>query len=61
MLNNQLKWKAALALGIIYLAIIFNLMWLWAAFLLVRTLQDIKGEITHLLEPVTKKDNPVLF
>ena len=60
-MNKSLKWKALIGLCVVYTAVIFNLFWLWGVLLLVWVVQDIKGGVTHLLEPVAKVENPVLF
>lgn len=60
-MNGKYKLKAIFGLCLIFIALTFNLLWLWGVLFLLMFIQAvIKGE-THLLEHITRQQNPVLF
>ena len=58
---KHLKWRPALALALMILAFWFEWNWAWAVLFAVWVIPDIRSGTTHLLEPVSKKESPVLY
>lgn len=56
-----LKNRSLIALISIYVAIIFNYLWIFGILLLVWVVQDISTKQTYLLEIVLKEDKPFLY
>ncbi len=59
--KTRVKWRTLLALLLIYIAVIFNLQWVWGVLFLIWVLPDIYSGITFFVEPIVKNENPVLF
>jgi len=56
-----MKWRAILGLLIVYIAILFNLEWIWGIFFIYWIIPDLLLKQTHFIEVITKKNNPVLY
>jgi len=56
-----MKWRAILGLLIVYIAILFNLEWIWGIFFIFWIIPDLLLKQTHFIEVITKKNNPVLY
>ena len=55
------KWRALLALVLIYIAVLFDLQWVWGLLFLSWLIPDIiSGEI-HLVEQVRRDRNPIVY
>lgn len=59
--NNPIKWRSILGLTLIYVAVFFDLQWVWGILFLIWVIPDIISGVTYFLEPVHKKDNPILY
>jgi predicted transcriptional regulator YdeE len=55
------KWRSILALALIILAILFQFYWIWALLFVLWVIPDLKSKTTYLMEPVSRKENPVLY
>lgn len=55
------KWRTILGLILVYAAVFMNWQWLWGILFLVWVIPDIISGFTYFLEPVSKKENPILF
>lgn len=62
-MSNQkpFKWRSILGLILIYLAMWFNWQWAWGILFLFWVIPDLNSGVTHFLEPIEKKENPILF
>ena len=56
-----LKWKTIVALIIVYCAVIFGWYWVWGLLFIMWTLPALYSGQTHLVEPINRSENPVLF
>lgn len=61
MKTAQLKWRTIIGLIIILIAIVFNWNWMWGILFLLWVIPDIKNGYTFFIEPINKKDHPLLF
>jgi len=55
------KWPTVLALVIIYIAVIFGWNWVWGILFLIWTVPSLYSGEIHLVQSITKKENPILF
>ncbi len=59
--KGKMKWKAILGIILILSSFITGWNWIWGFFFLFWVVLDIRSEVTHLLEPISKKENPLLY
>jgi len=55
------KWRSILGLIFIYLAVWFNWQWAWGVLFLLWVVPDLLSGVTYFMEPISKKENPILF
>lgn len=57
------RWpvKTALALIVLWGAVLFDATWLWGLLFLVWTVPALRSGTTYLVEPVTRRNHPVFF
>ncbi|PZW42609.1 hypothetical protein LX95_00925 [Mesonia algae] len=55
------KWRTILALVLMYVAMIMNWSWAWGILFLLWVIPDINTGITYFIEPIEKKENPLLY
>lgn len=55
------KWKALSGLGLIAIGLVMDWYWIWGILFLVWAINDVRSRRTHLLEDVTRAENPVLY
>ncbi len=55
------KWRTILALLLMYVAIIMSWEWAWVILFLFWVIPDLFSGITYFIEPISKKENPVLY
>ncbi|CAM1362838.1 VOC family protein [Tenacibaculum xiamenense] len=60
-LKKRIKWKALLGIALIVISFITGWLWIWGFFFLLWVIYDVRSGITHLLEPISKKESPFLF
>lgn len=58
---KNIKWRALLGLILIYVAIFMNWNWIWGILFFIWVIPDLFTGVTHFMEPVEKKENPVLY
>jgi len=63
---NRSLWRffkplTILALGIVYMAVVFNIEWMWGLLFLLWLSKDIRSGQTYLVEPVYRATNPILY
>lgn len=59
--NKTIKWKSILGLSLIGLGIINNWFWIWGIFFAVWVISDLRSGSTYMLEPVSRRENPLLY
>lgn len=59
--QSSLRWKAMLALVIIWNAILMNASWFWGALMIPWIARDLKSGSTHLYELVTRQKHPFQY
>ena len=59
--QTNLKWRTILGLIFMYIAIWFNWQWAWGILFLLWVIPDIFSGITYFMEPVEKKESPILY
>ena len=55
------KWRTILGLIFMYIAIWFNWQWAWGILFLLWVIPDLITGVTYFMEPVEKKENPILY
>lgn len=55
------KWRSILGLVFIYLAMWFNWEWAWGVLFLLWVIPDMITGVTYFMEPIDKRDNPILY
>lgn len=58
---QTMKWRSILGLVFIYLAMWFNWQWAWGILFLLWVIPDMLTGVTYFMEPIEKKENPVLY
>lgn len=58
---SRFKPLTFLALIIVYLAVLFDLTWMWGVIFIMWLSPDICSDNTHLVEPISRSENPVWY
>ena len=58
---GKTKWRTIIGLLIIYGAAIFNWQWIWGIFSLYWIIPDIFTGVTYFIEPISRREHPVLY
>ena len=59
--TGKTKWRALIGLLIIYMAVVLNWQWIWGVFTLYWIIPDFFTEVTYFIEPVYRKNNPIVY
>ena len=59
--STSIKWRTILGLVFIYIAMWFNWQWAWGILFLLWVIPDLMTGVTYFMEPVEKKENPILY
>ena len=59
--SNGIRWKVILGLALIVLSIFSGWHWLWGLFFGIWVFLDLRSGHTHLMEPISKKTDPILY
>ncbi len=59
--KKPLQWKAILGLILVVISLITRWHWIWGIFFALWVISDLRSGNTHLLEPVSRSTNPLLF
>ena len=54
-------WKAGLGLVAVWIAVIYDLWWVWGLLFLFWLLPDLRRQETHFMERLTARDQPILY
>ncbi|WP_292945376.1 hypothetical protein [Olleya sp. UBA1516] len=60
-MKKTIKWRTIIALILMYIAMLMNLTWAWGILFLLWVVPDIRTGITYFIEPVEKKESPLLY
>jgi hypothetical protein len=58
---SNIKWRTIIALILMYIAMFMNWEWAWGVLFLFWVIPDIFSGITYFIEPIDKKQNPILY
>ncbi|BDS15306.1 GyrI-like domain-containing protein [Aureispira anguillae] len=58
---KKIKWRSILALLLIITIIYFNWTWGWSIVFLLWLIPDLLTGVTFLMEPIERKENPILY
>ncbi|NEO52132.1 MAG: hypothetical protein F6K54_02950 [Okeania sp. SIO3B5] len=58
---NKIKWRTILGLILVWVGTILNWEWMWGILFLIWVISDFFTGVTYFIEPITKKDNPLLY
>mgnify|MGYP006000490813 CR=1 FL=1 len=58
---KSIKWRTIIALILMYIAILMNWEWAWGILFLFWVIPDIFSGITYFIEPISKKENTILY
>lgn len=58
---RRFKPWTLLALIIVYIAVVFNLTWVWGLLFLMWVVPDLRSGQTHLMEPISRAKNPIWY
>lgn len=57
----RFKWMTVTALAILWVAVVFEVNWVWGVLFIMWTVPALSSGETYLVEPITRRDRPVLF
>ena len=60
-MKKTVKWRTISALILMYIAILMSWEWAWGILFLFWVIPDIFSGITYFIEPISKKDDPILY
>lgn len=60
-MKKTIKWRTIIALVLMYIAMIMNWTWAWGVLFLLWVIPDILTGTTYFIEPIEKKENPILY
>lgn len=58
---NKIKWRTIFGLILVWVATILNWQWIWGVVFLIWIIPDFYTGVTYFIEPISKKDNPLLY
>lgn len=58
---SNIRWKALLALAFVWVAIYFNMNWIWGIIFLIWVIPEIKFGVAYFLEDVERSKNPITY
>lgn len=61
MKTSNIKWRTIIALILMYIAMFMNWEWAWGILFLFWVIPDIFSGVTYFIEPIEKKQNPILY
>lgn len=60
-MKKSTKWRTIIALFLLYLALFMNWEWVWGILFLFWVVPDIFSGVTYFIEPIVKKEHPILY
>ena len=58
---NKIKWRTVFGLTLVWIATILNWQWIWGVLFLLWIIPDFFTGVTYFIEPIIKKENPLLY
>lgn len=55
------KWRTIGMLIFLYIAILKDWQWIWGILFSIWVIENLKSQSTYLIEPIERKDAPVLY
>ena len=59
--KKSIKWRSILGLILLWVAMWYNLQWVWGILFLIWVIPDLMSGMTYFLEPVSKTEDPILY
>jgi len=59
--SSSFKWRTILGLFCVYIAMWFNWQWAWGILFLLWVIPDMITGVTYFMEPIEKKEHPILY
>lgn len=59
--EKQFKYRSIVGLILLYLAMWFEWQWVWGLLFIMWVIPDLISGVTYFLEPVDKKNHPILY
>ena len=59
--GKTFKWRTLIGLFLVGIAFWFDLSWVWAILFLIWVIPDLFTGVTHFMEPIHKKENPLFY
>ena len=59
--SQKVKWRTIIGLGLIYIAVALNWQWIWGILSLYWVLPSFFTGVTYFIEPIERKENPILY
>jgi len=59
--TSGFKWRSIVGLIIVYIAVWFDLQWVWGILFLIWVVPDLMTGVTYFMEPIFKEENPWLY
>jgi len=60
-MKKPIKWRTIIALVLMYIAMLMNWTWAWGILFLLWVVPDILSGMTYFIEPIEKKEHPLLY
>lgn len=58
---SNLKIRSLIGLILVYIAYLYQIDWIWGVLFLYWVIPDLISGTTYFMEPITKKDNTILY
>ncbi|PML82137.1 VOC family protein [Enterovibrio norvegicus] len=59
--GSTTKWRAIAGLLLVAVAIVLDANWVWGGFFLLWLIPDLKSGVTHFMERIARRENPLLY
>ncbi len=59
--RGSTKWRTIIALVLMYITILMDWQWAWGILFLIWVIPDLFRGVTYFIEPIEKKENPILY
>ena len=59
--GKTMKWRTIIALVLMYITILMDWQWAWGILFLIWVIPDLFSGITYFIEPIEKREHPILY
>ena len=59
--SGRFKWRTLIGLILMYAAVALHWQWIWGLFMLYWIIPDFFTGATYFIEPITRRENPILY